>query len=264
MSWCNNDSVFTEAVTEEGYVRYLGGKSRLAKKFASILVAALPMHNGIFYEPFVGGFNVVPTLVNHLEVAICSDIHPGLIAMYRALQDGWEPPTEVSREDYYYIKGHSAAFQPEMAAFVGFGCSYSGKEWGGYASGEGRNYAKEAHDNLMTRLPDIKNCTFHWASYDGVPLYSETAVIYCDPPYRSTTGYKTGEFDHTEFDRWCENRALVGHTVFVSEFNAPEHWEVVWEHERALHCDGRGANKDADAPKSQKRATERLYRVVPR
>lgn len=54
-------------------------------------------------------------------------------------------------------------------------------------------------------------------------------VVYCDPPYRGTTGYKTGTFDHDAFDTWAEEQVTKGAQVFVSEFNAPPHWEVVWE-----------------------------------
>lgn len=54
------------------------------------------------------------------------------------------------------------------------------------------------------------------------------STVYCDPPYASTTGYK-GSFDHDEFWGWCEMQAINGCRVFVSEYTAPDNFEVVWQ-----------------------------------
>lgn len=59
------------------------------------------------------------------------------------------------------------------------------------------------------------------------------AVVYCDPPYASTTGYG-GDFDHRAFYAWCR---AVGkrHPLFVSEYWMPSDFRCVAEYEvRAL------------------------------
>jgi len=33
------------------------------------------------------------------------------------------------------------------------------------------------------------------------------------------------------FWEWCREKSLEGHTVFISEYNAPDDFEAVWEKE---------------------------------
>jgi hypothetical protein len=53
-------------------------------------------------------------------------------------------------------------------------------------------------------------------------------LIYCDPPYKSTEGYSTGEFDNDLFwetmRKWSKNNC-----VFISEESAPSDFKVVWK-----------------------------------
>ena len=59
----------------------------------------------------------------------------------------------------------------------------------------------------------------------------DNSLIYCDPPYEGAETYRKHlclehmEFDHKEFWQWCRDRSKEGHTVFVSEYNAPEDFE---------------------------------------
>ena len=58
-------------------------------------------------------------------------------------------------------------------------------------------------------------------------------MLYCDIPYRNTTGYSTGSFNHDEFYSWAVAMKSLGHTVLASEYlhNLPDGWKVVWQHE---------------------------------
>ena len=56
------------------------------------------------------------------------------------------------------------------------------------------------------------------------------SLIYCDPPYQGTTNYKNA-FNHEEFWEWCRNKTKEGHTVFISEYNAPRDFMCLWEKE---------------------------------
>lgn len=231
-------------------MRYLGGKSRLAKKFAPILDAALLERDGNFVEPFVGGFNIIPAL-SRVREALCCDIHEGLIGMYQALQNGWEPPENISEEEYQVAKERRAT--DPRSVFMSFASSYGGKEWGGYARGEGRNWTDESRRSLLHKATHFEGVEFRSFRFEDLPK-TAPAVYYCDPPYRGTTKYKTGNFCHETFDLWCENRVAVGHIVFVSEFDAPSHWSAVWEHVR----------RETTAKHNRRSVTDRLYRVVPR
>ena len=78
----------------------------------------------------------------------------------------------------------------------------------------------------------------------------------CDPPYQGTTGYKTGAFDHDRFFEWCREQAKKN-VVFVSEYNAPEDFECVWQGEIKT-------NFSSTRKKATHNAVEKLFKVNPK
>lgn len=156
--------------------------------------------------------------------------------MYKALQDGWTPPTELTGEEYIHIKDNQDE-QPHLTGFVGFGCSFAGKWFGGYAKdSSGRNYCLNAHNSILKKVENglLKDSEFICCDYKE--LKPDNMIIYCDPPYKGTTQYDkniVGEFDSDEFwdtmRKWSENN-----TVLISEYDAPEDFEIVWQKEVKL------------------------------
>lgn len=214
----------------------MGGKFRLAKHFAPILVEALAKHDGRFVEPFVGGFNLLPALGDAVSSAKCYDIHSGLIVMYKAIQDGsFIPPENVSEDEYRKLKDAKDWSNP-LTAFAAFGCAYGGREFEGYARGaKGRNYAKGSRNTVMRKKKFMKNVNFQQRDYIDICI-EKSSVVYCDPPYLGVKGYSSGKFDHGRFYQWCEHMVADGHTVFVSEHNKPRSaWKVVWEKNRTIN-----------------------------
>ena len=55
---------------------------------------------------------------------------------------------------------------------------------------------------------------------DLITTPPEETVVYCDPPYRGTSSYVSGEFDFVEFDNWFTNLPC---TAFLSEYNSPHY-----------------------------------------
>jgi hypothetical protein len=55
----------------------------------------------------------------------------------------------------------------------------------------------------------------------------ERLLVYCDPPYRGTTGYATGAFDHDAFWETARAWSRAGAVVLVSEYAAPPDWPCV-------------------------------------
>jgi DNA adenine methylase len=201
-------------------MKYLGGKARLSKRIGEHLDEALMLEKD-FYEPFVGGFNIVQN-IHTWGKKYCSDNNWALITMYKALRKGWVPPTEVSELEY-----DEARLLPEddpLKAFIGVACSFGGKWFGGYARGR-YNYALEGHRTLMQKAPVIKQCFFRHCDYDDIT--PEGAVIYCDPPYANTTGYRF-KFDSERFWVWCQLMAKTN-DVFVSEYDCPINHELMFE-----------------------------------
>ena len=56
-------------------------------------------------------------------------------------------------------------------------------------------------------------------------------LIYCDPPYKDTSGYSTGAFNHDEFWDKMREWSLTNY-VFISEESAPPDFTAVWEKQK--------------------------------
>ena len=179
---------------------------------------------------FCGALSVESQIVGASRM-ILNDKHKYLIAMLRAVQNGYELPEIITEDEYNDIKANRDR-DVILSGFVGFACSFGGKWFDTYARSRGEivNYASRAKRSLLQKMAPLKNAEFLCADYREVTIPSG-AVIYADPPYANTCGYSVGKFDSAVF--WNEMRKLAreGHTVFVSEENAPEDFACVWEKE---------------------------------
>lgn len=112
-------------------MRYPGGKGKIGKRVAQAILGNTK-NRELYLEPFLGAAGVARYMVSEFDDSILSDTHPDLVEMWQALRHGWQPPEVVSREEY-----DAARLLPSpsaLKAFIGFGCSYSGKWFGGYAA----------------------------------------------------------------------------------------------------------------------------------
>ena len=124
-----------------------------------------------------------------------------------------------------------------LSGFIGFGCSFGGKWWGGYArQTKGLNYALTAKRSVSKKMKGLLTATFINKDYKNVEI-PDNSLVYCDPPYKGTTDYSNSkEFSHEEF--WDYVRGLSkNNLVFVSELNAPEDFEAVWEKDFTRNLD---------------------------
>ena len=175
-------------------------------------------------EPFVGGCNIISKMSGE---RYCYDINEYLIEMYKAVQNGWTPPAIITEEEYDYIRNNKDKDKP-LTGFVGIGCSYSGKWFGGYARNKtGRNYCLNAHNSILKQLNEIRDIKFDCKDYKELEF--DDCLIYCDPPYKDTTKYPIiGEFNTEEFwnvmRNWSKNN-----TVIISEYEAPYDFECIKE-----------------------------------
>jgi len=210
-------------------MRYFGGKQRISKPLAAFLNSQLKPGQA-FYDMFCGSCNVI-SKIDQNRYRIANDLHKELIAMWRYVQQGGELPDEISEEEYKEIKESGADW---LKAFVGFGCSFAGKYWGGYAcGGEGRNYCRNAKNSTLKKMETMQDVLFVTYDYQQMNIAHKNAMIYCDIPYKGTTDYSVGAFNHEAFYTWAKKQKWKGHTVLVSEYkhNVPEDWKVVWEYE---------------------------------
>jgi site-specific DNA-adenine methylase len=75
----------------------------------------------------------------------------------------------------------------------------------------------------LENINNLSNFTVLNKSYDQVSIITpeDETIIYIDPPYRNTGGYKVNEvnsFDHGKFDNWFTNLEFQ---AFLSEYDAP-------------------------------------------
>ncbi len=207
-------------------MRYFGGKMRIARELAAAINQIAEKHRVEHYhEPFCGVFNVGSKIKTPSRSA--ADTLPDLILMLQAVQAGWNGPSTVSKAEYERLRH---AEPSALRGFIGIGCSFGGKFFGGYAKGidsQGvQNFAAYAHNSLADLAPKIEGVQFdiqNYLEYDGA-----ADLIYADPPYYNTTGYTVGKFDSDEFWRWAkeEGRRRI---VLFSEYSAPPWATVLWE-----------------------------------
>ena len=211
-------------------MRYFGGKAKIGKPLSAFLNSQLK-DGQPFYDLFAGGCNVISKIDGNRS-RYANDVHKELIAMWQYVLDGGELPTEITAAQYQEIK-QSESVPDWLKGFVGFGCSFAGKWWGGYArSKRGQDYCAGARNSTLKKASTMVGVTFTHGSYkDVVP--EPSSMLYCDIPYRNTTGYSTGSFNHDEFYSWAVGMSHLGHAVLVSEYlhNLPDGWKVVWQHE---------------------------------
>ena len=219
-------------------MRYQGGKSRIAQDIAS----AISVRGGDCFVSLFCGSCAVESKVQGFSRKILNDRHQYLIALLQGVQRGYELPESITPEQYRHIREHKDD-DPTLAGFVGFGCSFGGKWFGGYArNATGTNYAAQSKRSLLKDMATLQDATFVCADYRRVCI-PPRAVIYADPPYNNTTGYHGDRFDSAEF--WIAMRLLAdtGHTVFVSEQEAPPDIQCVWERKFTRTLDRNKSNQ---------------------
>jgi DNA adenine methylase len=203
-------------------MKYMGGKSRIAKPIGAFL-KSLRKPGQLYIEPFVGAASVMCEMAAG-GPAEAFDVHPDLILMWQALQTGWVPPARVSPAEHCRLRH---ARPSARRSFVGFACSFGGKFFGGYARSKNcpRGYAREGRSSLAKKIERLRTVKFMCADYQT--LRPAGALIYCDPPYKGTAGFSgTPKFNHDRFweimRQWSRNN-----TVVVSECSAPPDFVAV-------------------------------------
>ena len=92
----------------------------------------------------------------------------------------------------------------------------------------------------LQSLQSLQSLTISKADYKDIFVSEPTTVIYCDPPYINTSGYKDAiresGFNHAEFYDWCEAQKGL---VVLSEYTAPaDRFTCVWSKEKRVLAGG--------------------------
>jgi DNA adenine methylase len=209
-------------------LQYMGSKARIAKKLLEVM---LPHRKPGQYwvEPFVGAGGMIQNVDGP---RIGSDLDSCIVAFLKAVSYGWVPEP-IDKNQYLLIKDNKELYTQEYLAFVGYGCSFGGKWFGtfggGKHNGKNRKYSRceTAINSMKIQSPKLQGAEFFHCSYDELYIPGNS-LVYCDPPYQNTAGYKF-EFNHQKFWQWCRDMSNAGHSVFVSEYTAPDDFECVFE-----------------------------------
>lgn len=231
-------------------MQYMGGKAKIARRIVAAIMDDTPARER-WFEPFVGGGNVIEHAAPHFGRCVGMDAHPDLIMMWQAIADGWLPP-DLTRERYAELKGAEPSAE---RGYAGFGASFGGKWFGGYGVSPRDGEVWRATQRTLARQGGVfqrYDVRFRLSLFGDHTPPPGTAV-YCDPPYIGTTGYSTGGFDHDAFYKtlieWSELRP-----VYVSEYFVPD-WvpsQIIWEREK---------RNVLSADENQRVVMERLYRI---
>lgn len=232
-------------------MKYMGSKNRIAKHLLPIMVEAAD-NAGIttWVEPFVGGGNMIDKVPDKFK-RIGYDFNEHVICAMCDIRDrAKELPSSVSEDTYKSLKG----LRPKsITSWVRFECSFASKFEGGYARAkDGKDYAAIGFRSANRQSPKIQGVEFIHSDYKDLDVVN--SLIYCDPPYQSATGYSTGSFNHEEFFDWCRLMASKGNLVFVSEYNAPDDFECVWQGEQKT-------NFSSNRKKATHNAVEKLFAI---
>lgn len=219
---------------------YMGSKAKYAKYIVPILQKAIDDNKvDTYIECFVGGANIIDKI--KCENKYGYDRSDTLIALLQAIQSGMnnvlkEGSRELWDKGKEYVKNGkmpSDMTLAEIGAMEFFASYCNGGFPRGYAKNTStRDYFNEARRNAEAQSEHLNGIHFVCQNYDELKDVSG-AVIYLDPPYQGTKIYgyaNQSKMDYEHFWNWVRDLSKNNY-VFVSEQNAPEDFEVIWEQE---------------------------------
>lgn len=210
-------------------MRYMGGKTRIAAQIGAIMRAGRNGRN-TYIEPFIGGGSVAAEMAPEFSTAHLSDANEDLMLLWKAVQDGWIPPTDLPYEEWLALK--HATEPSALRAFAGFGVSFGGRWFTSYArNNKGNYYAGASSRTLRRYAPKIAHASLYHRDYAAAgEQVGPDCVVYCDPPYAGTTGYRnTSGFNSAQFWDTAREWSGTGAQVYVSEYAAPRDFVPVWK-----------------------------------
>lgn len=211
-------------------MKYMGSKAKHAKEILPIIMKDRKPEQW-YVEPFVGGANIIDKVDGN---RIGADTNEYLIAFYQYAQSAESiPEVKIDSNEYKKISTNKASYPAWYVGLVGFCYSYGAKFFGGFIGNSkdvvcvGRDRIGESFRASVKAKKQVDGVSLICCSYKDLPI-PPNSLIYCDPPYEGTTEYKD-KFDSVAFWQWCRDKKAEGHTIFVSEYNAPDDFICVWQ-----------------------------------
>ena len=229
-------------------MRYIGSKNKLSKDLAPIIQSYITEDTKGYLEPFVGGANMIDKI--KCEKKIGCDIHKQLIELLNyARSNKHKLPDRILEDEYNKVKNNKDQYDDWYVGLVGFCASFGAKYYGGYArdskSDNSGKWSAGAIRNLKKQCEYIKDVKFIHMAFQDIPKDKiKGYVIYCDPPYKGTTKYKTEEFPYKEFYQWVKDMS-VHNRVLISEYDMPDEFDCIWQKEHKTLLDSNKSSNDS-------------------
>lgn len=211
----------------------MGSKNRIAKHILPIMLAERKP-NQWWVEPFVGGASMIYKVDGK---RLGADINPYLIEALKFIRDTPDFTPDMITEDMYKQMQKDIK-RDGLTGLTSFVLFFGGKVFGGYrrdiAGTKGciknmKTQTRRSKQSAVKQSELIQDVKLINVGYLNLQI-PDNSLIYCDPPYGNATKYKD-DFDYTIFWQWCRDKASDGHTVFVSEYNAPDDFKCIWQKE---------------------------------
>ena len=234
---------------------YMGSKNRLSKHLVPIIQSYVNKDVKGYIEPFVGGGNIIDKIQCNNKIGC--DIHEELIELLKYVANlNNSIPDMISEEEYNNVKNNKENYPKWYVGLVGFCSTFGAKYFGGYARSKKDKFDGEksylALKNLNKQRDNLINIKFECCDFRDIKDISDY-VIYCDPPYRNTTKYKTETFPYEEFYDWCRKMSK-NNIVLISEYWMPNDFKCIWEKESKVNFD---SNRKANDNKNKR--IEKLF-----
>lgn len=227
---------------------YHGGKQRIGKDIAETIYMVSTIIEDYssfkikgYCEPFCGMLGVyqhIPHLFEGHKPKLkykAGDINESVIKMWKATQKGWVPPTrKYSKKEFLSLAGNGDSSAEK--GYVGHFYGYMGKYFKPFENRSTKTRRQNTPQKIVDIAAKLDNVQFTHGSYTQFSQL-KGYIIYCDPPYQIQHYYYDQEnnklsFDHDKFWNWCRMMSR-NNIVFVSEYNAPDYFQLVWKHENS-------------------------------
>ena len=178
-------------------MKYMGSKNRVARHILPIILK--DRKQGQWYvEPFVGGGNMIDKVDGN---RLGADSNKYVIRALEYIRDKTPPKNnkEFSEDDYNeaarFVRGENTVTLKSygLIGFALIAYSFGAKWCGGWSrgknsKGEQRDYVAEQYRAAIKQKPLLNGVGLLVSDYNSLGLV-ESSIIYCDPPYKGTTGY---------------------------------------------------------------------------
>ena len=236
---------------------YMGSKNRISKHLVPIIQSYVNEDIKGYIEPFVGGANIIDKIQCHNKIGC--DVNEELIELLKYVANlNNSIPDMISEEEYNNVKNNKENYPKWYVGLVGFCSTFGAKYFGGYARSKKDKFDGEksylALKNLNKQRDNLINIKFECCDFRDIKDISDY-VIYCDPPYRNTTKYKTETFPYKEFYDWCRQMSK-DNIVLISEYWMPDDFECIWEKESKVNFD---SNRNPNDDKNKR--IEKLFKL---